>query len=226
MSPNAPLPAEVDARPASTRFRWAIWGGAGLVVVATALIVAFVAASHSPSSSGSAANYTTFAAGARPAPNFTLVDEHGRRFTLASLRGQPVIVTFIDPYCRDYCPREATILTEAAAKLGTTPPAIVAVSTDPWANTEANFRADKLHWKLGPEWRWGTGSYGQLTSVWKHYGVAVSVAKKTIAGVTIRRITHTLAAYLIDPSGNERALLLYPFTTGDVVGASKKVIAT
>jgi cytochrome oxidase Cu insertion factor (SCO1/SenC/PrrC family) len=225
MSANAPLPAEVDARPASTRFRWAIWGGAALVCVAIALIVAFVASSHS-SSSSSSANYTTFAAGARPAPNFTLVDEHGKRFSLASLRGRPVIVTFIDPYCRDYCPREATILTQAATRLGSTPPAIVAVSTDPWANTQANFRADKLHWKLGPEWRWGTGSYGELAPVWKRYGVAVAVAKKTIAGVTIRRITHTLAAYLIDPVGNERALLLYPFTADDVVGAGKKVLAT
>jgi hypothetical protein len=46
------------------------------------------------------------------------------------------------------------------------------------------------------------------------------VTKRTIAGVTIRKIGHTGAAYLIDANGDERALFLYPFTAGDVVGAA------
>ena len=45
-----------------------------------------------------------------------------------------------------------------------------------------------------------------------------------IAGVTLREITHTGAAYLIDSSGYERALFLYPFETSDVVAAAREML--
>lgn len=225
MSANPPLPAEAHTRPGSVRLRWVIWGGAALAGIAIAAVIALVGSTRSAPAGGSS-DYTTFAAGSRLAPNFALTDEHGETFTLASLRGRPVIVTFIDPYCRDFCPREASILTEAAAKLGAQRPAIVSVSVDPWADTPANFSSDKVHWKLGPTWRWGVGSYAQLAPVWKDYGVGVTVTTRKIAGITIRKIIHSGAAYLVDASGHERALFLYPFTTGDVVGAAKKALAT
>ncbi len=148
-----------------------------------------------------------------------------RPVSLASYRGRPVIVTFIDPLCRDFCPREATILTQAAAQLGKAGPAIVSVSVDPWGDSPANFRADALHWRLAPGWRWGTGSYAELARVWKSYYVGVEVANQKIAGVKVRRITHTGAAYLIDATGHERALFLYPFTTSDVVNAARKLLS-
>ena len=160
-----------------------------------------------PSADDSAVS--TWPAGARPAPAFTLTDEHGKSFSLASLHGRSAIVTFIDPLCRDFCPREASILTEAAAKLGAKAPAIVSVSVDPWADTATNFKADAAHWKLGPTWRWGTGTYAELARVWKPYDVGVEVTNKTIAGVKVRYITHTGAAYLIDRErGRARALPL------------------
>ena len=227
MSANPPLAAQPEPAPAKPgaahRYRWAIWGGVLAVGLAAAAGIAVVSRPHSSAAGGGTA-IATFAAGARPAPGFSLVDQHGKRFTLASLRGRPVIITFIDPLCRDFCPREATVLTEAAAQLGSNAPAIVSVSVDPWADSRANFAADAVHWHLAPGWRWGTGSYGELAPVWQDYAVGVQVAKKTIAGITIRRITHTGAAYLVDAAGNERALFLYPFSTADVVGAAKKVL--
>ena len=59
----------------------------------------------------------------------------------------------------------------------------------------------RVHWRLAPGWRWGTGSYAQLARVWKSYFVGVEVANQKIAGVKVRRITHTGAAYLIDAPG-------------------------
>src|SRR6266404_5223027 len=47
----------------------------------------------SPSSSAPAA---TWAAGARPAPAFSLRDQNGRAVSLAAYRGKPLLVTFID----------------------------------------------------------------------------------------------------------------------------------
>ncbi len=179
---------------------------------------------HSPSiSSATSSPVQTWAAGARRAPAFSLVDQRGKPFSLASFHGRPVIVTFIDPLCRDFCPREASVLSQAAKELSTNP-VIVSISVDPWADTAANFREDALHWQLAPGWRWGIGSGSKLAAVWKSYDIGVLVARKKIAGISLRTITHTGAAYLIDGSGYERALLLYPFETKDVVAAAQRVL--
>ncbi len=226
MSANQPLLAEPKRRPAIHRLKWIAWGVALLIGIGAGTAIALLSDSRGSSSvlaaSAQSAPVETWPPGAKRAPAFSLVDQYGKPVTLASLRGRPVILTFIDPLCRDFCPREATVLTQAAAQLGSKAPAIVSVSVDPWGDSAANFRADAVHWRLAPGWRWGTGNYAQLATVWKSYYVAVAVAKQTIAGVHIRRITHTGAAYLIDSTGHERALFLYPFTTTDIVTAARK----
>jgi cytochrome oxidase Cu insertion factor (SCO1/SenC/PrrC family) len=223
---SANQPALAERRPSAVhRYRWLIWGAAGLVGIPIALVIARVLTTSS-ASGGSADVTATWPARARHAPAFALHDEHGNPLTLASLRGRPVIVTFIDPLCRDFCPREANVLSEAAASLGKDAPAIVSVSVDPWADTPANFRTDAAHWRLAPGWRWGVGSYGELADVWKRYAVGVQVTEKKIAGIEVRDIVHTGAAYLIDANGYERALFLYPFTTGQVVSATRDMLSS
>jgi protein SCO1 len=223
---SANQPALVGPGPATHRLKWIALGAAVLVAICVGVGAAVLPRSHSATPAITSAAAQTWAAGAQPAPAFTLHDQLGKPVSLASYRGPPVIVTFIDPLCRDFCPREATILTQAAAQLGKGGPAIVSVSVDPWGDSPANFRADALHWRLAPGWRWGTGSYTQLARVWKRYYVGVEVANQRIAGVKVRRITHTGAAYLIDSSGHERALFLYPFTTSDVVTAARKLLSS
>ena len=44
--------------------------------------------------------------GARRAPNVSLRDQTGRVVTLASLRGNPVVLTFLDSQCKSSCPIE------------------------------------------------------------------------------------------------------------------------
>ena len=206
------------------RFRWLIWPAAALPGLAIAYMVARALAPSSASTPPDVIQ--TWPAEARPAPAFALHDEQGRPLTLASLRGRPAIVTFIDPLCRDFCPREASVLSEAATAIGTDAPAIVSVSVNPWANTARNFREDALHWNLAKGWRWGVGSEAELAKVWRDYAVGVQIPQKTIAGVKVRNITHTGAAYLIDADGYERALFLYPFTTAQVVSAARAMLNT
>jgi cytochrome oxidase Cu insertion factor (SCO1/SenC/PrrC family) len=55
-------------------------------------------------SNGAAGPGVTCAAGARRAPGFALRDEYGRPVSIAALRGRSILVTFIDPLCRNYCP--------------------------------------------------------------------------------------------------------------------------
>jgi protein SCO1 len=216
--------AASKSRPAANRFRWLIWAAALVVGVGGGILIARALSSGSKNSP-SADAVSTWAAGERPAPEFALSDQNGDPVTLVSLRGRPAIVTFIDPLCRDFCPREASVLTEAAAALGKDAPAIVSVSVNPWANTARNFSEDKAHWRLAPGWRWGVGNYARLAKVWRSYGVGVAVTQKTIAGIKVRQITHTGAAYLIDADGYERALFLYPFTTAQVVSAARNMLS-
>jgi protein SCO1/2 len=225
MSTTQPPPAGPGKHASTHRYRWVVWAGAALAGVALAAGIV-LATRPGSSASASSESYSVFKPGERLAPDFTLVDQHGKAFSLSSLRGRPVIVTFIDPFCRDFCPREASVLTEAAAQLGADAPPIVSVSVNPPADTPENFRADALHWRLTSDWRWGTGTPAALAEVWRRYAVGVQATSKTVAGVKVRQVTHTGAAYLIDRTGHERALFLYPFTTADVVGAARDVLSS
>jgi cytochrome oxidase Cu insertion factor (SCO1/SenC/PrrC family) len=157
----------------------------------------------------------TWPARAHAAPAFALHDPNGKPLTLASLRGRPVLVTFIDPVCRNLCPLEARVISAAAAKLAQ-PPVIVSVSVNPWADSRANFALDKLHWGLGANWHWAVGTRKELADVWRRYQVAVAVQTKKVAGITVRSIAHTEATFVIGPSGDERAVYLYPFSAKDL----------
>lgn len=166
----------------------------------------------------------TWAAGKKPAPRFDLRDEYGKPISMASLRGRPVVVTFIDPVCRSLCPLEAKVLSASTAKLPQAErPTIVAVSVNPWANTRANFAADRLHWQLGSNWRWAVGTLAQLKPIWRRYQVAVLFDTKKINGITVRDVVHTEASFVVDSSGFERAVYLYPFSGSDLAQTVRDV---
>lgn len=159
----------------------------------------------------------SWAPGARPAPEFHLVDQAGRPASVAALRGRPVIVTFVDPLCRNLCPLEAQTLNHVVAQLpADRRPTILAVSVDVYADTRADLLQDFRRWQLVPQWHWAVGSPAALAAVWKRYEIGVRVVTRKVAGTTIHSILHTEAAYLIDASGNERALFVWPFYPADV----------
>ena len=160
---------------------------------------------------------TSWPAGQRQAPNFRLRDQNGQPISLTLFRGRPVIVTFIDPLCRNLCPVEAGILNNAARALpASARPMIVAVSVNPAGDNHANLLKDIQKWHLTTTWRWAVGSQEQLEAVWRHYEIGVTATKETFAGVTVHEITHTEAAFLIDPAGYQRALYVFPFEASDV----------
>jgi cytochrome oxidase Cu insertion factor (SCO1/SenC/PrrC family) len=184
-------------------------------------------ASSSPTANPPTRPDATWAAGARRAPAFRLRDESGRPISLRSLRGRPVILTFIDPVCRNLCPLEARVLSDAVQSLPHSASApIVSVSVNPWADTRANFALDRQKWRLGPSWRWAVGSYRQLAAVWRDYHIGVQVQRKVFAGIAVHDVAHTEGAYVIDADGFERALFLYPFRADDVAQVVKNVASS
>ena len=160
------------------------------------------------------------------APAFALVDEHGRPIA-ESAPGRVTIVTFIDPICRNYCPLEAQVLDHMVKSVPPRArPRIVAVSVDPAEDTTHNVLLDRKKWHLTSEWHWAFGTPGQLARVWRDYGITVQVIPQTAAGITIKKIVHTEAAYVIDADGYQRALFLWPFKTATVEQSVKAVAAT
>ena len=171
---------------------------------------------QAPASSEAAA---TWAAGKQRAPGFSLRDEHGRPISLAALRGRTVLLTFIDPLCRDFCPIEAQRLSDAVRGATGEKPTIVAVSVNTSGNRSDILRVDERKWNVVPQWRWAVGSEAALARVWHAYHIAVIATTKRVAGVRVRTVAHTEASYLIDGNGDERALFIWPYTADAVTKA-------
>jgi len=192
--------------------RWALVGMVALVCLA-----AGCSSGKPKSMSAVGGPATTWDAGEHKAPPFTLRDQNGKTVSLAAYRGRAVVITFLDPLCRNYCPIEATRLESVVRSL---PPAarpnVVAVSVNVFGNAHRYLVQDLNKWQLGSEWRWAVGTPAQLGAVWKRYDIGVLDQSKKLAGVVVHNIVHTEAAYVVDASGYERALYLWPFTAADV----------
>jgi protein SCO1/2 len=148
----------------------------------------------------------TWPGGMRPAPDFALSDQDGRRTSLASLRGQNVVLAFLDSQCDRSCSREPRSLGTALRLLPRSArPAVVVVSVDPRGDTPESAAVAARRWGLtaGASWHWLLGSRDELAPVWASYRIAV----RRRSGQT----AHTPAVYLIDRRGFERVGLLWPF---------------
>jgi cytochrome oxidase Cu insertion factor (SCO1/SenC/PrrC family) len=204
------------------RLRWLFWGVALVVGILAGVLIGVLRGTSGgpaavPTTIAPAGPDASWAAGARPAPDFALTDQAGMPISLSRFRGRPVILTFIDPLCRNLCPTEAKILERAEASFpAARRPAIVAVSVNQWGNARRNLLVDMTKWKLTSDWHWAVGSAAKLRAVWAAYQIAVQDSPKTVAGVTVHNISHTEGAFLIDPRGDQRALYLYPFRAPDV----------
>ncbi len=133
------------------------------------------------------------------------------------------IVAFIDPVCRNFCPREASILGAAERTLGTHPAPIYAISVNPWDQAHKTLVTDDRHWRVGPAWHWAIGERQALEQVWASYKVGVRVSRVRGNGVLIRSITYDELIYVVDRNGDIRALLPYPFTTAAVVQTVRRL---
>jgi cytochrome oxidase Cu insertion factor (SCO1/SenC/PrrC family) len=103
---------------------------------------------------------------------------------------------------------------------------IVAVSVNVAGNGGTNLRTVVDKWALVPQWRWAVGSERELARVWKGYHIGVLVQTKKVAGVTVRDVVHTEAAYLVDADGYERALFLWPYSADAVERALRGLTAS
>ncbi len=134
-------------------------------------------------------------------PNFTLVNQDGKRFQFASARGKLVLVTFIFTTCPDVCPlltaKFATIQRELAAQ-NRNDYLLLSITTDPQTDTSTVLKSYAAHYRPDyRHWLFLTGSREQLAKVWKEFGVTVQSAGPG-------QIRHTTLTTLIDRRGVRR----------------------
>ncbi len=135
------------------------------------------------------------------APDFNLVDQFGHPVSLSSLRGQEVVLAFIDSRCTSLCPLTANIMYSAKAQLGTSAShvTLVAINANPTATSIATVQAWSINHGMLHQWLFLTGSPQQLQDVYHRYGVYVQV---DASGNDV----HDASMYIIDAQGHERLL--------------------
>ncbi len=135
---------------------------------------------------------STLPAGVR-APSFSLSDERGRKISMASFRGKPVLVTFLYSTCEDSCPAQAQTAKGALNDLGEDLPAI-AIAVDPPRDTERSAQAFNLEQRVNERMRWVLGSRAELAPLWRGYHVQPQSITQEHSGRFV----------LVDPRGYQR----------------------
>ncbi len=141
-----------------------------------------------------------------PAPVLALVDQDGRAFDLASVRGTPVLVYFGYTHCPDVCPATVGVLNQVIGRAGRPVRAII-VTVDPERDTPA---ALKSYLEYLPAAYIGlTGSASAVKTAADAWGV--TYARIDTGSASGYGMAHTAEVYLVDADGLLRAH--YPFGT-------------
>jgi cytochrome oxidase Cu insertion factor (SCO1/SenC/PrrC family) len=213
--------------------RWPLGAASTTLVVTTSLALGAGAALilHPPHSGGAVAaagvqpvrpalrGDAVWKPGTRAAPGFSLRDQDGQQVSLSGLRGQVVLLAFMDSHCKLLCTFEGPTIHRIMGRLGAASHSVrlIVVSVNPWEDTASSSRRAGARWGFSGDWRWLRGSPGRLQSVWNGYGIGV---KKAFGDVN-----HSSAIYLIDRRGYERAGFNYPFPAKTVARDLRKLAA-
>jgi cytochrome oxidase Cu insertion factor (SCO1/SenC/PrrC family) len=140
----------------------------------------------------------------RFAPGFDLTDQGGHPTSLASFKGEVVVLTFMDSHCVDICPLVSQEFIDAYHDLG--PAAghvvLVAVNVNPHHAAISDVAEFSAAHGLGTisSWRFVTGPVSMLQQVWSAYNVDVETSGSNA------QLIHSSLIYFIDPTGRERYL--------------------
>lgn len=143
----------------------------------------------------------TYARTALPAPDFTLVDQHGAKVTLSKLAAAspaPVVLTFAFAHCRTMCPlliRTIQRWGEGEAAKGAAGAELLVVTLDPEHDTPASLPDLAQAWSFGSKMRVLSGPVPEVLAVLDAYKVPRG------KDATTGEITHPGLAYVIDRKG-------------------------
>jgi protein SCO1 len=104
-------------------------------------------------------------------PDFSLANQDGATVTAGSLRGRPVVVTFLYSTCEDTCPGQVMSIRGALDRLGRDVP-VIGVSVDPANDTPRRARAFLLEMSMTGRMDFLLGSREELAPLWEAFGIA------------------------------------------------------
>jgi cytochrome oxidase Cu insertion factor (SCO1/SenC/PrrC family) len=140
----------------------------------------------------------------RPAPGFTLTDQHGQPLAMSAFRGKVVVLEFMDPHCTDICPLVSAEFVAAYHDLGPLAGQVVfaAVNVNRYHATvrDVTLFSDEHQLTSIPDWHFFTGPLASLQAVWRGYDIVVQPRGPNAD------VVHTSSVYFIDPQGRERYL--------------------
>lgn len=142
----------------------------------------------------------------KKAPHFTLIDQKGHKFSLASQKGKVLLITFMDSLCTTTCPIEAQQLASIQSQIKNLPVEVVVISTDPQGDTPSNISAFTKRYGWNMKWYWLNGPSSKISKVWSNYQISVQSTNG-----------HSEAVYLVSKSGYERVGLGVPFIKKEIV---------
>lgn len=146
-----------------------------------------------------------------------LLDQNGRAFTLASLQGRPVVVTFVSAHCTDACPLINAQFAQAAQTMArrNIDATLLTITLDPAHDSLGDMRkiahefsADSHRWLIAG------GTVPDVSAVMQHFGVIATSGKNGY------REAHTTFVYVLDAKGRlVKTLLASTGLADDVVDA-------
>ena len=134
----------------------------------------------------------------KPAPEFTLTTQDGKRLALKELRGKVLAITFIFASCVDTCPLLTAKMAGIQNRLGSDfgkKVHFVSITVDPERDTpDVLKRYGEAHKANSAGWAFLTGTSAEIREVAKRYGIYY---KKTPRG----DVDHTFLTSLVDRNG-------------------------
>jgi protein SCO1 len=131
-------------------------------------------------------------------PQPRLIDQSGHAFTLASLRGEPLVITFVSAHCTDACPLIDAQFADAARRIAQAhlTARLLTITLDPEHDSLATMRALARRFSADPRyWLVAGGTRADVHRIMREFDVV------TVEGKRGYPDHHTTFVYVFDRSG-------------------------
>jgi protein SCO1/2 len=161
----------------------------------------------------------------RPLPAFALLDQSGRAFDPARLRGQWTFLFFGFVNCPDICPTTLATLAAVRREVADLPaadvPQVALVSVDPGRDTPEVLARYVAH--FDPSFTGVTGTAEAIEVLTRSLGVAVIIGPAAPDGSY--SVDHSAAIFLVDPGAEVAALFGAPHEARAIAQDYRRIVA-
>lgn len=166
----------------------------------------------------------TYLSASRALPDFSLIDQHGRTFGSADLRGSWSMLFFGYTNCPDFCPTTLTTLAAMEKRLRAASalrPRVIFVSVD--AKRDTPEQLAKYVPYFDPEFIGLTAAdQSTIQALATQLGVGVIITPKADGTYTV---DHTTEILVLNPAGELAAILTGPFDVDALQADFQRIVA-